>query len=255
MSENNFTALYKSLPTDKLLDIVDKSHDYQPLAVETARLELNSRRLTAEELETAKAIQAGRQNEQAGKRQKVKAVEEKFKSVGSSIIETFSPQKEALNTDKYIKLISLFLGGLFLYELYKEFGMLKYMFNGEDKWDFSVVLFLLPLILLPTASLLFWFRKRLGWTIATLFFSYTAAGAVVFFIHELNRKQTGIAVLDTIFPTTSPIIYVPSFLLFGGITWLLSKGNIREVYNIGRERMYITIGIGIGIVLLLRLSI
>lgn len=256
MSENNFATLYKTWTTDLLLDIVDNPSDYQPLAVETARLEIESRQLSPEQLADAKAKQDLRRQDKAIKQQKVKNIEDKVKSVGSSLADTFNPiQKETPTTDKYIKLISLFIGGLFLYQLYKEFGMLKFMFTDDGgKWDFSMVLYFLPFIILPTAGLLFWFRKKIGWTLAAIYFSYTAAGSIPMFIMELNRKPTGVPTLDTLFPTTSPTLYIGTLLVFGGLTWTLCKVNIREAYQIDKKSMFIALGIGTGIVLLSAIS-
>lgn len=256
MNENNFTTLYKTWTTDKLLDIVDNSNDYQPLAVEATRLEIDSRQLTEEQVAEAKAGQDLRRQDKANKQQKVKDIEDKFKSVGSSLADTFNPiQNNTPTTDKFIKLISLFIGGLFLYQLYKEFGMLKFMFTDDGgKWDFSMVLYFLPFIILPTTGFLLWLRKKIGWTLATIYFSYTAAGAIPMFIMELNRKPTGVPALDRLFPATSPAVYIGTLLVFGGLTWTLCKENIREVYQVDNKSMFIALGIGTGIILLMAIS-
>lgn len=239
-----------------LLDIIDNPSNYQPLAVEAARFEIDSRQLTREQLSDAKAKQDLRRQDKANNQQKFKDIENKVKSVGSSYADTFNLiQKETPTTDKFIKLISLFIGGLFLYQLFKEFDMLKFMLTDDGgKWDFSIVLYFLPFIILPSAGLLFWFRKKIGWTLATIYFSYTAAGAVPLFIVELNRKPTGMPALDTLFPTTSPIVYIGTLLLFGGLTWTLCKENMREVYQVDKKSMFIALGIGIGIILLMAIS-
>jgi hypothetical protein len=256
MNENSFTTLYQTWTTDKLLNIVDNPSDYQPLAVEAAQLEIDSRQLTQEQLIDAKVEQDLRRQDKANKQQNVKDIENKFKSVGSSLADTFNPiPKESLNTDKFIILISLFIGGLFLYQLYREFGMLKFMFTDDNsKWDFSMVLFFFPFIILPTAGLLFWFRKKIGWTLATIYFSYTAAGAIPMLIMELNRQHTGVPSLDTLFPTTSPTLYIVSLLVFGGLTWTLCKKNMRELYQVDKKSMFIALGIGTGIILLMTIS-
>lgn len=256
MNENSFTTLYKTWTTDKLLDILDNPSDYQPLAVEAARFEIDSRQLTEKQLTDAKAEQNLRRQNKANKQQKVKDIEDKLKSVGSSLADTFNPiQKEIPTTDKFIKLISLFIGGLFLYQLYKEFGMLKFMFTDDGgKWDFSMVLYFLPFIILPTAGLLFWLRKKIGWTLATIYFSYTAAGAIPMFIMELNRKPTGVPALDGLFPATSPAVYIGTLLVFGGLTWTLCKEHMREVYQVDKKSMLIALGIGTGIILLMAIS-
>src|SRR5689334_17355948 len=79
MSNTHFTNLYKTWPADRLLDVLDNPQDYQPAAVEAARLELERRQLPADELKIAEAIRAERQNEKLAQQQKVKAVEDRIK--------------------------------------------------------------------------------------------------------------------------------------------------------------------------------
>ncbi len=256
MKENNFATLYKTWSTDLLLDIIDNPSNYQPSAVEAARLEIDIRQLTPEQLRDAKAKQDLRRQDITTKQQKVKSIENKVKSVGSSLADTFNPiQKETPTTNKLIILISLFIGVLFLYQLYKGFAILKFMFTDNfSKWDFSMVLYFLPFIILPTAGLLFWFRKKIGWKLAAIFFSYTTASTIPLFILELHRKPTDVPVLDTLIPTTSPILYIGTLLVFGGLTWTLCKVNLRKAYQIDKKSMLISLGIGTGIVLIMAIS-
>ncbi len=175
------------------------------MAVEAAQVEIDSRQLTQDQLSDAKATQKLSRQDEAKKQ---KSIEDKFKYIAYSLADTFNLiQKENPTTEKLIKQIALFISLLFLYQLYTEFSTLKFMFtNGSGKGDSSMVLYLLPFFILPTAGLLFWLREKIGWIHATIYFSYTAAGAVPMFIMALNRKTTGVVVLDTFF--TSPPIYI-----------------------------------------------
>jgi len=257
MPEYNFKTLYQTWTTDKLLDVVDNPGEYQPLAVETARLELDKRQLSAEQLESAKTIQAERKNHNTDKEKKAKEVEEKLKSVGASLGDILDPiQTESPTADKLIKLISLFLGGLFLYNLYNDFGMVTFMLTSTDaEWDFSMVLYFLPLLILPSASLLMWRKKKAGWILATLFFSYTATGAIPLFITALNTQSAGLGALDTLFPSVPPSVYIGTFLLFGSMTWVMTKRDLRAVFNIDRRMMFLTIGFGAAGILLVMIGI
>ena len=243
MNRNSFTELYKTWTIDKLLDIVENPNDYQPLAIETARHELESRQLSAEQLEKAKAIQVERQTERANKQQKTNAVVDKIKSIATTLVYTFSPiQKGTPTARKYIKLISLFLGGLSFYEIYKNIEILKYIFEDNSPfWDLGTVLFFLPLIYVPTAGLLLWFRKKLGWVLSILFFFYIATGAIQLFFTELKRQPIRDPVLVTIFPDVSLRVYVWTFLFFSGLIWVMTKENIREIYNIDERTLFKTI--------------
>jgi hypothetical protein len=256
MSDNNFRTLYETWATDKLLDIIDNQHEYQSSAVEAALAELDSRQLSIEQLDAAKAIQAERQKQKEDKHRNAKKIDDKIRSIGLSIADTLNPiQKEGHSTDKIIKLVSLFLGGLFLYRLYADFGMLKFVFtDSAAKWDFGMVFYFLPLIILPTAGLLMWLRKTFGWTLTTFFFSYTAVGAIPLFLSAFNRHSTGNEALDTLFPVVSPSVHLGTFILFGGAIWVMIKDNVRDVYNIDKQTMAISIGVGAGTILLLTLT-
>jgi hypothetical protein len=256
MKENNFKNLYKTWTTDKLLDIIDNPNEYQPLSVEAAQMEIDSRQLSEKQLDEAKKIQSARLFEKDSKHQKVKAVEDKLKSVGTSLADSLNPiQKELPSTDKYIKLISLLFVGLFLYQLIKDFKLLRYtLFDDNGRWDFSMVLYFILFLLLPAAGLLLWFRKKIGWILATVFFSYSASFAILLFIKTFNYTPSGFPAIDNLFPTPSPTVYILTLLFYGGLIWIMSKSNIRELYNIGKPDMFITIGIGVVIVLFIAFS-
>jgi hypothetical protein len=245
---NKFTALYKNWTTDTLMDIADAPSEYQPLAVQAARLELDSRQLTPEQLAAAKAKQDLRRHDKANKQQKIKAMEEQVKSIGTVLTETLNPiQIEPPSSDKRIKAIAIFIGIILLYQIYKDFGLLSLMLSGKGKWDFSMVLYAVPFIFLPIAGLLFWWRKKNGWILAMIYFSNSAMGAMLLFLTTLNRKPTNIPILDALFPTTSPFVYVTIFLISGGLTWLLCQKEMRTVYQIDQKAMFTALGIGIGV--------
>jgi hypothetical protein len=252
MKGNEFETLYKTWTTDKLLDVLDNPMKYQPQAVEAARHEIDRRQLTEQQLTEARADQSLRRLKTA-QEEKGNGIESKIRSVGSSVVDTLNPiQTDVPATEKLIKLISVSIGGLFFYKIYKEFYLLTSLLTDNGgRWDFSVVMYGLPFILLPTAGLLLWFRKKLGWVLATIYFSYSAAAAMAMFLAELTRESTGMPGVDTLFPTVSPTFYIGTFLVFAGLTWTLCKEKVREVYRIDKQMMLMALGIGTGIILLI----
>jgi len=255
MNDTSFGNLYKTWPTDQLLDIVDNPDDYQQAAVIAARLEISSRQLTAAQLTTAKNIQAARQQEELDKKENAQIIEEKLKSVASSVTDTFKPiHNQEPGTDRYILLISIFIGGLFVYEVYSQFAFLSFMFSDMKSWDFASMLYFLPLLLLPLSALLFWFRIKTGWLLATLYFSYSATGNIPLLLSAFERQPTS-SNLDIIFPAISPVVYAGSLLLFSSATWIMCKKSIREVYGISRQTMITTVGLGIVIVFIMAMTL
>jgi hypothetical protein len=249
MSDNPFTTTYKSLSTDKLLDIIENSGDYQAVAVEAAQLEIESRKLSQEQLAEARALQTVRQTERAKKQERSEALENKLKTFGTSIAGTLNPIKpEPPTTRRHINLILLIITALLLYHLYNYFGLLKYMLTNEEaEWDLSMIYLFSALPILAVIITLFWQRKRSGWILATVYFSYktseTIAGVIIALIYYTGADR------ESFLPMASPL-QLGTILLFGGLTWTLCRANIREAYKIQKQSMIISLSIGAGFVAL-----
>jgi hypothetical protein len=88
MSDNKFRTLYKTWTNDKLLSIIDKQDEYQTSAVEAARHELDSRQLSAEQLDEAKTTQTERQKQREDNERRAKGVVDKIKSICLSLADS-----------------------------------------------------------------------------------------------------------------------------------------------------------------------
>ncbi|MCU0431962.1 MAG: hypothetical protein MUC87_00750 [Bacteroidia bacterium] len=244
--DNNFETRYKSFTTEKLLNIVRNPGDYQPQAVDAARKELESRQVkeydTLSESQTTRATEIHEKQQAAPETSPVNAFV-------ASLVEIINPvQRKPATIDLTIKRISLFLGVLFIYDVYKESGFLKFMFTDQTaEWDLPTVLYFLPLITLSIAALLFWRRKKAGWMLSAIYFSYTVAGAIQMCLIALNSTPSGIPALDELFPPVSPVVYIVSMLFFGWLTWILCKPRLRAAYQIDNKTMFIVLALGAGI--------
>ena len=253
MPENPFIDRYEILDSSALLDILDNRSEYQAQAVEAAEFELKSRKLTDEQLVEAKKEQTLRKEEKERKEQKEKYIGNKVNAWGTSIADTFNPfQKDIPSADKIIKLLSLFLWGLLFYQLYAEYPFLIFLFTDSSaKWEPIMILYYIPLLLLSTSGILFWLRKKLGWILATVYFAVETAGTVSSYIVTINREPSGLPGFDEIYPTPSPTAYLWPLLLYGSATWAICKQELREVYLIDKKTMFIALGIGLGLLLLI----
>ena len=244
MNHNPFIDIYKTWPDDELLDVLNTPADYQPMAVEAAQIEIEKRQLTSEQLTFAKARQAERQNNIAIEKQKVERVENKIKSASRFVFNIFNPiQKDKVTTDNYILTLCVFMFFLSLYQVIKDFGLLRYMFEpgSKAKWDFSVVLMLMPYIFLPISASLFWLRKKNGWILTTCWCTYSATGAFFLFLDALKYRPIGIPSLDKIFPAMLPEKYLLLIILYGVILWIICKQPIKEIYKIDERTMRLSI--------------
>jgi hypothetical protein len=111
------------------------------------------------------------------------------------------------------------------------------------KWDFSMVLYFLPLLYVPIATIMFFKRRKIGWTLLAIFLSYSAVSSIGLFIMTLKREQSGFAPLDNIFHRSSPTTNIMTLLFFAGTLWTICKEEIREIYIVDKKFMFRTIGI------------
>ena len=242
---NQFAERYRSTSNLDLLRIIENSDNYQPEAVEAAKNEINQRQLTDQELTEAQQELETERQEKIRQGEKRTEVENRVKKLGTSIFDTINPiQQSAPTPERLIRLITIVFGLISIYQLYEQLSMLQFIFNDSGgEWDLSMVLFFVPLLLLPVATILFWFRKKVGWIFLGAFLTYSAINVIGLLIMTWNMEPLGVPAIDSLFPQTSTATYILTFLFFGGTLWVLSKENIREQFNINRQTMLGTIGI------------
>jgi hypothetical protein len=177
---NQFTERYKSHSNAELLKIIENSSDYQPEAVETAKNEIEQRQLTDKELKEAETELEIQRQEKNKKTERKQEIENKVKEFGASIVDTVNPiQQSTPTTERLIRLITIVFGLISVYQFYKEFGMLKFMLgNNGGEWDFSMALYFVPFFLVPIATVLFWFRKKIGWILLGIYLTYSAVNSI-----------------------------------------------------------------------------
>lgn len=242
-----YTELYQRLSNSELLTIIGGSKKYNPIAVETAKTEIEKRQLSEEEIKQAKSKIIQKKTAKKREIEKQKEHVEKLRKNASTIFDTLNPIQNGIQTpEKIIKLIILIFGGLAIYRLYKQYGMFRFMFtdSGAD-WDISMVEYFFPIILLPVAVILFWNRLKLGWILLTIFLTYSAFNAIVLFVMNLGRQPAGIDAFEEIFPTVSPVVYFMTLLFFGGFLYLICKQGVRNIFKIPKHTMLITISLTI----------
>jgi hypothetical protein len=246
---NQFAERYKTFTNAQLIRIIDNQIEYQQLAIEAAENELAQRQLTDEELDILKTQNETQERENQIQKDKKEAFENKVKDITVSITDTLNPIRTAsLSTNQVINRISIAFGLLFLFQAFTQIGLIVFIFtNSQSKWDFGVVAYLLPILVLPVATLLFWRRKKYGWILLFIFLIYSVLTTIVSFILDFRSQHSGVEVIDNLFPVTSPATYLMRIFLFGACLWLICKNNIREVYSINKQTILITAGIGIAL--------
>jgi hypothetical protein len=154
--------------------------------------------------------------------------------------------KNAYKTGTYtieqeIMAICIFLAGCTLYYWYSSFDGLHYiLFDSPEKIDLNNILFLFPLILTPSAAILFWARKRIGWFLAVVYSAYTIVSELILILLLAYIQLNGFAASYQ--PVTPHVVLI---LLNGLCLWRLSKATICKRYTIKRSTMLRTIVLAI----------
>ena len=245
-TSNDFSKYYKTISNTELLNILENQSDYQPSAVEAAKKEFLERQLSDAEIKEAKEPLIAKQIEKEKQKEKVKAIEDKVRETGHTILETLNPiQPDIPSTEKIIRLIVIIFGGIFLYQFIKDFRTHLAYIKDIPRFPFESILYLLPLILLPVATFTFWKRMTIGWTLLIAFLTYSVSNALVALFYSLTWRSSGSFGLDNLFPRPSPITYILQLGFLIAAIVVLCKANIRQVFSIKEQRIAPTIGITI----------
>ena len=254
-TSNNFSEYYKTISNTELLSILDNPDDYQPSAVAAAKEEFAYRQLSDTQIQEARQPLIAKKVQLEKEREKIKLVETKIKAAGHIFFDTINPIQSGIpSTEKTIRLIVIVLGGIFLFTFIKDFQTHLVYVKDFRRFPFESSLYLLPQLLLGVAVFTFWKRKTSGWTLLTIFLTFSAVVALVLLIKALNWKPSGYATLDQLFPKPSPIPHIIQLLFLSGTLYVMCKPAIREVFSVKKQTMVFTIGITVFVTFFLLLS-
>lgn len=240
----DFEKRYSSYSTKELLTIVGNPGKYQSAAIIAAKQVLASRNLSGDEIASVKQelkderdAEIKREQEKNEAAERLKNSVSKFASIASPISASRSP------VSKTIVVVSIVFGFIALAQIASEWSMVEFMFRDvHAKWDGSEIPFVLPLIFLPVAVVLFAFRKKSGWLMMTLYMSGTITSAVMFTAWELLRTPSQ---FDFMFiPPASPYRFIVGALFYTITLFVICKTSIREIFHISRKTMITSIVVG-----------
>lgn len=234
---NEFQKRYVSFDVQQLVKIIEDADNYNPIAVEAAKLELSKREISAEEIQSIKDNISDKKAKSEERQQQVKQLENKAKNAGATLLDSLSPiQKTPQTLDRKINLISIIFGLLAIYHIIEEYGMLKFMITDSyAKWDFSMVIYFLPVIFLSVGIFNFWKRNKIGWFLLSIHFTYNIAIGIGMFL--LTRKWQN----EILIPQPNPLIYLCTAAFFGLLLWIFCKADIRNEYRVDSKSAIITI--------------
>lgn len=245
---NPYSERYKKLGNSALLKIIDIPGDYQPGAIEAAKEELASRRLTDDELTVLHKEIAAQKHEQQLKVEKVNAIKDKAKDALHAVSEAVHPiRSEKLTLPKAVKWICILMALLFLYQLYAQYGLLMYMLaNDTGSLGFSMLMyFLRPLLIMPVGGILFALHKKSGWVLLAGYFNYMAINTAALLYYSYTRPPDAGTRMALLLPSP-PVNSLVSWIIFiGGCLYFILKKDVREYYSIKRQNIVTSVVIGI----------
>jgi len=222
---NLFSERYKTYTTAELLKVIQNPGDYQLIAVNAAREELEYRNLSEEELMIAKSELDQEKQEEIRKKERRQALEESIREKGNVIADYINPiQKTKSRSGKLITSIFLVFMLISILQILTQYELIASLFTSPfSEWDFSVAVFLYPVIMTPLCAILFWRRLKIGWILFTVFLSSVITASlfmlVAYYLMEL--------LLDALF--------------YGNTLWTICSRKVFEVYRIEKDMIYKTI--------------
>jgi len=239
---NPFSASYKKLDNLSLLKIIDTPANYHTEAIEAANEELAARQLTDDELVALHEEIAMQKHEQQLKSEKINAFKDKAKDALYTVTDTLNPiQPEKPSLPKAILWLSILMTLLFLYQLYTQFGLLKYMFARDSaKWDFTMAMyFIRPLVVMPVAAILFALRKNAGWVLLSGYLIYLAINTVALLYMDFKyQPEPGISTpLDQLQPPAQSNSLIGWAIFIAGCLYFIYKKKF-GIFIISAQKTY-----------------
>lgn len=240
MNYNSFLAIYKNYTTADLLAIIKNAEQYQQAAIEAAQTELNNRQLSGEDLRMSEMQLETIENLNQIKASK--SIEKKVRVVGNSLILKINPFQDHFTiAQKYVKLITIYLVLLFLYSIYRNWFWLT---NPSFYLETGYVFELAPLLIMLLAPLLLWKQKSTGWVLSIILLIYSGLLNVLVLVSNLMITYPEGPFGDLI-PQPSLITLFLGALFYFGLTLVLFRNDIREMFRIDKSTMIVSISIGI----------
>jgi len=239
---NNFSEYYKTVSNAELLTILDNPTGYQEAAIEAAKKEFLDRNLSDHDIKEARQVLFEKHVQKIKQREKAKAVENKIKKTGQTLFDNINPFHPGISSaEKNIRIIVISFSVLFLYLFTSEFkNILLYIkYFSESPLDSSI--YLLPHLLLPVATLMFWKRKRIGWILLAAFVVFSVVLTFAMLIQSFQWSPSGSAAFDNLFPRPSTTSFIIPLILFIGTLYALCKTITREAFSIDNQKMYASI--------------
>ena len=227
---NPFAEKYKSLPTNKLLEIVENSIDYQSIAVDAAKQELAGRTdLEIAEQELKKTTTQAQQQEELNQKKR-QIIQDK----ASTIFEYADPFTKK-TPEKSIVILCVVLSILFLYKTITSIGFLTYMFSDIAEADYSTYWFFIEFFYLPISILFLWRKHKIGWYMFLIWLVYQIIMDITY-LYITSQLPDIDSSFSQIIQLPSASSYIVLLIIHSSFVYFMMKQSTKHLFHIEKEK-------------------
>lgn len=179
---NTFEYKYERLESSELIAIVHNSRNFQPLAVETAYIELQRRILQPEQL---KAV-----NDDFNLYLKRKVTQQtlELSTPRPAPVKKAPVKQEFFSALRVINTVTLTVLAVYIITLIQGDTVVLHMITQSSSYRPSFIFIVVPYLMLPFGAIGFGLRRQLGWIMLAWAVMYNALKQAYFFSKDIEVK-------------------------------------------------------------------
>jgi len=253
MTPNNpFANHYKTITITELLEIIENPDNYQPVAVEAAKKEMQNRSPSETEMADAKEYFILEELQ----KEKRRAFEMKSKTLAINFVEGINSIHLSLPAiDKQIHIVSAGYALAFIFNFISDIRYFPSFFMDMGRWPLPSILFFEGHLILLLAVFFFWQKTAIGWQLLMFYVINTLCARIWLTYTMLSVKPYYNFLNQKIFPNPALHTLIFQLLILGGTIYFLCKPDIREIYKIGNKKLRNTIAFSIALTILILLFV
>jgi len=231
MAHSEFSVIYKTWSNQQLFHLLQNKDEYQPLAIEAAQAELNSRQLSSEDLQALEEEYQQLQLQQQVRQQKQKQFEHKLALYKEKISTELNPIT-IQTIDRKVRLFCYSIGIIILYNFFTSFKWITNLFK-HGYWGGPTALALAPFFFVPVGIYYFWHKQKIGWSILTIWLVLSVLAVIFNYSVELLFQDSGI--LTRFYAKRGLMYYVTIFLFYLGLLFYINSKKIIAAFMISKR--------------------
>lgn len=242
-NEMNIEEKYKNYSNKQLIEIIANAVDYQVEAVNAAKIVLSERNVSKEEKEQVlESIELENKVKEEKEFEKV----DKLRKLTSSIFNKLNPlNQEEFTSSQLVKIVVWIFSIIYLVKMYFDFPLFVSLFTDPpSKFELEVLFFLIGVFYLPLALLYFNKYKVIGWSLMTIYTSFSLIGNVGSILFSWLLGSGSFSVIDFNLSINYLMLIIFTLLYLGTLIILLKPSVIKQ-FTINKRTKIYSIFIGV----------